>query len=837
MAGTRTRRLFSRTPGEARTGLVAIILVSSLAFLLLQARKDILSNLSIHEARLALQFATVAADPRIAEVKTVLDDPGRARSETSSGLAPLSGQATVAVRPTSAEQREPTLALLGVDLARPEGTNGKFVIRNGKLFAGMRDNSVAVMTSAPLTALAVGLLSRLTIDLGCVVFLGSLLLLVRESRLSDYSVRRLLEASPVPLLLIDTDGRPQLANAPARELFAGDTAGSPAGLQTELRRHAELFQWLVGAKGADAQAETRAFALADPSGSVRHMLVSRQSLRVRARRMIIASAVDITVRHEAEMVLRRAKTAAETLGQMKSESLAMISHELRTPVNGVLGLAQLLAKQPLPDPAMHIVRRMVQASRTLSVIINDIVDLALIEIGHLRLERQPFDPRETITAAVTLASAAAPETGLVARVSLLTPLPPLVFGDPARLQQIVVNLVGNGLKFADKGTIEVRIDAVGRDEEQIVLAIEVIDGGIGIAPDVVSRLFQPFSQAETGRGRRYGGTGLGLAISKGLAEAMGGTISVDSEIGRGSTFRVQLPFGLTADVEEDETVAVASRVLVVDDVALNRDVVAELLRAESCQVRTAASAAEAIAALERESFDLVLMDIRMPGVDGLAATRMIRSNHGPRRHEGPILGLTASPSPTDRPLYLLCGIDGIIEKPVEAGKLQAALRRRPSRRLPMPEPRRFAHLREKLGDARARRIMTSFVDVADHAVAAIAENCSRLDPSDIADDAHRLAGAAANAGFDALAAAAQELETVAGSGGLAAISDAAVLVVEAHREALRCAHAHLDQLAPSDPADRLKLLETGAFERMDGPVKPDRDAEKGAASPTRHGRA
>ena len=211
---------------------------------------------------------------------------------------------------------------------------------------------------------------------------------------------------------------------------------------------------------------------------------------------------------------------------MKSESLAMISHELRTPVNGVLGLAQLLAGYELPDAASRIVRRMIQAGRTLAVVINDIVDLAMLEVRHIRLERNRFNPQEVIAGAAALASAAAAQKGIRIQVSSLTPLPSSVLGDAARLQQIIINLVSNAIKFTEVGVIELRTDITARHERSIELVIEVVDTGIGIAPDVLPRLFQPFSQGETGHERRFEGTGLGLAISKGLAEAMRGTISV-----------------------------------------------------------------------------------------------------------------------------------------------------------------------------------------------------------------------------------------------------------------------------------------------------------------------
>lgn len=776
----------SRPPTEARTGLIAIILVSSLAFLLIQARKDIVNTLALQEARLGIQFATVAAQPEIARLRALLDDPGR--PETAGNFPPLPGQATLAVpADLNAEQRDASLALLGVNALRSDDTAGRFVIRNGQLFAALRNGEVAVMTSAPLFAPAAGLLRRLGIDIACVLFLGSLMLLVRESRMSDYSVRRLLDASPVPLIVLDADGRAEFGNRPALEAFGAGTA-TLEGVNDGLARQRELLPWLIGDAPAGDAIETRAFEIRMGEEPPRHFLVSRQRLLMRARRRVIASAVDITVRHEAERALYRAKTAAEELGRMKAESLAMISHELRTPVGGVLGLAQLLARQPLPEAATRIVNRLVQASRTLGAIIDDVVDLALIEVRRLRLEEKPFDPRETITAAVALASAAAPEKGLRVRVSVLSPLPPRVLGDPARLQQILINLVGNGIKFTEAGGVDVTVDVAAMTDGRVELAIEVRDTGIGIAADTLPRLFQAFSQAETGRDRRYQGTGLGLAITRAITDAMSGSVAVESEPGRGSVFRVRLPFAIARQVAPPAPAEIGTvRVLVVDDVALNRDLAADLLAAEGCEVTTAGSAAEAIAAVEAGRFDLVLMDVRMPRVDGLAATRALRAERGPRRHAGPILGLTANPAPTDAPLYRLAGLDGIVEKPLDADRLREALSRlKESAPAPVPaeRPERLDRLARSLGEDRVDRILSAFREVADTAMTAIADACSRLDPLAVREAAHRLSGAASNLGFDALSAAADRLQELAEADDALAIADAATALVAPYRMAL-----------------------------------------------------
>lgn len=783
---------------------MVIVLISSLAYLLFQARKDALDNLLLHQARLAVQLASAERLSDTSGRVTLIDDGERHSGNLVAGIGAWPGQKTIVIPLASGCAASPLCGDLAG--AQTEDTRGRFVIRNGALFASLHGSKVAVMTSAPLSALPAGLFGRLAMDIAAVFFLGCLLLLVRESRLSDYSVHRLLDASPIPLLLIDAQGQVEFANRQALDLFLDDPLRTPGRLQEALRREGKLFTWLISEQDAGGATETCEFETRSQAGAVRHLLVSRQSLAVRAKRMIIASMADITVRHEAESALVKAKNAAEALERMKSESLAMMSHELRTPINGVLGLAQLLVQHELPDGAGQIVRRLIQAGKTLAVIINDIVDFALLEVRRIRLERRRFDLREVITGAATLASAAAAEKGLMVRVSALAPLPPAVFGDPARLQQIIINLVGNGIKFTDAGHIEVRMDIAARVNDSIEIVIDVADTGIGIAPEVVPRLFRPFSQAEAGHERRFEGTGLGLAISKGLAEAMGGSISVRSTIGEGSTFSVRLPFELALREGEsapEPAPASASRVLVVDDVALNRDVVSDLLRADGCEVTTAGSGQEALDILKTRHFDLILMDIRMPVMDGLATTAAIRSSREPNRHTGPILGLTANPLPTDRPLYLLRGIDGIIEKPVEVEALRSALRQAAlaATTPALEEPERLGRLRQRLGQDRTLRIVMAFTQTAAEALEGIATGCARAGLNTVAEDAHRLAGAASNVGFDQLAEAAANLEQIARTGSATEVLDTALTVVTIYRDVERFVGA-LVSLAAAGPENR-----------------------------------
>ena len=779
----------SRMPSEARTAIVAIIIASSFAFLLFQARRAVLENLATSEARLALQLASVKSDPKIVENEVFLDGPVHTASVDAAKMFPaLSGQITVASPlPVNQERLATMLARTALQQGWNDDTHGRFVIRKGELFASAKSDAMIVLTSAPLSALLSGLWDRMVVDAIGVSFLGILLLLIRESRLSDYSIRRLFDASPVPLFLLSPEGKPEFANRAALELVPPELHHTLDGFQQWLRRHAEFIMWLTKDTDTNEQISTREFEIGLPPNSTRHYVVSRQPFTVRSRQMIIASVFDITIRHDAEVALRRAKDAAESLDRMKSESLAMISHELRTPVNGFLGLAQTLAAERLSQSASQIVHRMIEVGRTLAVIINDIVDLAILETGHLRLTRRSFDPQEAIAAAVSLTNVVPKKGGVTVQLSNVTPLPPYVRGDPARLQQIVINLVGNGIKFTETGSVVVRTDVNVCDSRNIDLVIDVVDTGIGISPEAIPRLFQPFSQADPGHRRKFGGTGLGLAICKRLVEAHGGKITVQSEVGRGSSFRVILPFeiGGEAGEELDEPTQMEGlRVLVVDDIPLNLEVVVNMLRAECCEVHAAESGREAIQICEVETFDLILMDIRMPGMDGLETTSAIRSSRHGRHRSVPIFGLTASPLPTERPLYLLRGIDGVVEKPIERRHLRVALASRPPAGKPFAdvEPQRLSTLRKALGSERMDHIVDLFFGIAREMVEIIATQCAQLNFTEVSEAAHQLSGAASNVGFSELANSSARLEVLAVEGNTAQIADAAIIVIAAFKD-------------------------------------------------------
>jgi PAS domain S-box-containing protein len=392
-----------------------------------------------------------------------------------------------------------------------------------------------------------------------------------------------------------------------------------------------------------------------------------------AWRKSVSLLIDIDDSKRQQLALIEAERAAQAAAEAKSQFLANMSHEIRTPMNGVLGVLHLLERQPLPPPARAMLAEALACGRMLQALLDDVVDFSRIEAGRLELESEPMDPAAVLDSVVGLLRPQAEGKGLEVRVET-DGLPSWMLGDPVRLRQCLFNLMGNAVKFTPQGRIVVR--AIGRDGP--VIRFEFEDTGVGIDMPTQQRLFQRFQQADTTTTRRFGGSGLGLAITRKLAELMGGSVDVRSTPGVGSVFWLEIPAptasGPRAAPAPVDGVLDGLRVLVVEDNPTNRMIATKILENLGAAVETAEDGEQGVAAAARGGFDLILMDIQMPGIDGVEATRRIRALASPAA-ETPVVALTANVLTHQRDTYLAAGMSGVVAKPVSPAALLAEIAR------------------------------------------------------------------------------------------------------------------------------------------------------------------
>ncbi len=396
----------------------------------------------------------------------------------------------------------------------------------------------------------------------------------------------------------------------------------------------------------------------------------------------IGTLQDVTAQVEAEQALREARDAAEQASRAKSQFLATMSHEIRTPMNGVIGVVDLLAETGLSPEQSNYVKILHTSGEALLSIINDVLDFSRIEAGRLELNDDDVDVSALTSGVADLFRAQASRKAIDIKF-VADPELPVVRCDPLRLRQILLNLVGNAVKFADAGMVELAVLKTGESDDRVGLRIAVRDTGPGIAPDVQKMLFAPFVQADGTTTRRHGGSGLGLAISKRLIEMMGGRLELESVLGEGATFSVvvdlprsarQINARANASSTALECVPEGLRILLVEDNPLNQTIARGLLGNLGVEVEVAGNGREGVERARAGGFDMVLMDCLMPVMDGFDATRAIRAEERTSgRTRVPIIALTANAFQEDVLRCLDAGMDSHLSKPIRREKLMAAL--------------------------------------------------------------------------------------------------------------------------------------------------------------------
>jgi PAS domain S-box-containing protein len=606
--------------------------------------------------------------------------------------------------------------------------------------------------------------------------------------------RDVIEGALDAVIQIDRNGRVVSWNTKAEQIFGWTAAEALARPVDELvippdaraaqvdglRRFHETGLGPVLNKRLEVDAIRR-------DGTIFPVEIAITPVRSGSEQLFCAFLRDITARKRYEEELRQAKELAEAANRTKSEFLANMSHEIRTPLNGILGFTELLIRDQNIGEAERrdYIRTIRSSGKHLLELINDILDLSKIEAGQLQVERTACSPHHLIAEVVSVLRARAQEKGITLDYRWDSDIPEAIPSDPYRLRQLLMNLVGNAVKFTEQGGVDVvaRLTPVGSRAE---LVLEVRDTGIGIAQEHLEDIFKPFVQADNSVTRRFGGTGLGLTITRNICESLGGSLAVESELGRGSTFTATLPAGDLADVRVNERPPEQGRgdivdtregkenldglrILLVDDGETNRKLIQLFLARQGADVTTAENGELAVAATRGAHFDVILMDMQMPVMDGYAATRRLRS----QGYDKPIIALTAHAMLGDRNRCEEAGCSGYLTKPVNVDELVRVVRSAAgggSGAIPWSTAARAASAASAaapirstlpLDDPEIRALVAEFAATVPQRIDAIAQALATLDFDQAASLAHALKGAGGTAGFHCLTEASARLESSA----------------------------------------------------------------------------
>jgi two-component system, sensor histidine kinase and response regulator len=631
-------------------------------------------------------------------------------------------------------------------------------------------------------------------------------------RESEARYRMLIDTANEGVWTIDAEGRTDYVNRRMADLLGyepEEMAGRPLFdfMDESGRRDAELYE----ARRRSGIREVHEFRFQRRDGGELWALLATTPIPAAdgGYSGALAMVTDITDRKRAEASLLRAKIVAEQTTRAKTEFLANMSHEIRTPMNGIIGMTELLLDTGLMQEQREYLDMVLSSAESLLHIIDDILDVTRVEAGKLELDSQPFRIEESLSQPLRILGVRAAQKGLRYTFRVLPGVPAEAIGDAGRIQQVLVNLVGNAIKFTDAGGVAVEVARAGGTDDEMELHFTVRDTGIGIPVERRSDIFEPFAQGDPSTTRRFGGTGLGLAISARLVELMGGRIWLDSEPGQGTTVHFTARLGAVTDAPQRAPTAAAGRrepaggpaaeaaalqpspepasgglrILLAEDNPVNERLAVALLARRGHDVTVAGTGRQALEALERESFDLVLMDVQMPEMGGLEAVARIRKREARTQTHLPVIALTAHAMPGDRERCLAAGMDGYLAKPLRPAALYAAI----DAALPSSGPGTAgpeaagAQQPEPLGAVLDRTVLLEaldgheghlwtlaglFLEDALLVRAALNDAVARADAQELARIAHRLKGSASVFRATDLAVAAAALEVMAGCGDL-----------------------------------------------------------------------
>jgi two-component system, sensor histidine kinase and response regulator len=510
---------------------------------------------------------------------------------------------------------------------------------------------------------------------------------ITAQKQAEVRFRRVVEAAPIAMLVVHPEDGVQLANPQAERIF-GRTRDELIGLQVEelmpprfRQPHmSQRIAYFASPEVRDVRRELDLIGLRS-DGREFPIEVGLSPIETEGGTLVLCNITDVTSRREAEAALIAAKEDAEAANRAKSDFLANMSHEIRTPMNAVIGMTELVLDTDLEPTQRGYLETALESAESLLSIINEILDFSKIEAGKVELESIPFSLREELGDTMKSLALRTHRKGLELAWHVAADVPDMLLGDPPRLRQIVVNLIGNAIKFTEAGEVVLDVDSRSASDDERELHFAVRDTGIGIPPNKLEAIFHAFEQADTSTTREYGGTGLGLSISASLSRMMGGQIGVESEVGVGSTFHFTARFGIAADAGPRETfdgfdVLDGFPVLIVDDNATNRRILEETLRNWGLEVIAVAGGSEALAALQNVADPdhrprLLLTDVNMPGMDGYALSERIRQSA--EFSDTVIVVLTSGGRPGDAARCVELGIAAHLLKPVKQSELFDAL--------------------------------------------------------------------------------------------------------------------------------------------------------------------